>query len=402
MLKNTFVGGLAFALAFALFASMAPEASAQWGYGPGYRRSVRLTRRYARTTFRVGSRRGYGYGWNGYSYGSGGSYGYSGCDMCDSVVTSYCSPCAVATDCSVADACGGCSEVVVDAEDQASFGNGSHHEYGLVLQSPYRNLVAQRIDSNATAEQSPTDNKLRLTVHVPADAKVFINNKPTTTTGTTRRYVTPAVDPKLAYVFSIRAEVTIDGKKTEKTQEIRVLPNAPSALAFQFTEPQESMIAKATPLERYREVEEPAVEIARHTVAKPVAPALPSMRAPAPGRVARSAINVSHKVDTFAAQPRVPDLRLEVFDSSETVITLAVPADAQVFLGGIDTMSQGADRRFTNSRLKAGQTFKNYHVLVKYIDEAGETVTLRRTVDLTGGKRHHLSIGAEELKVAAR
>lgn len=399
-----------------VFGGAAPVA-AQYGWGVAGRRAYRLSNRYARVstryTYGVGwrSRRfgGY-YGAGGYygggsygCYGSAGSYG-GGCYGGVAISYDCCNACPVASCGDVVET--GCVSDVVDVGSTCSTGGVIYDDvvnnvqlrsdasadviptYAYVMQTPYRELVAQRVD--AGVRTPTTDNKLRLTIHVPNQAKVFINGKPTSSTGSVRKYVTPAVAPNRSYVFSVRTEYTVGGRKQEKTQEIRVQPNAPSSLAFKFEAPSESVIAKARPLQRYEasgsQLEPPTTDVADTSAPLRTVVAKPNNQKVTP-------------IDATLASKE--NLVVEVTDSEKTLITFAVPDDAQVFLGGIDTNSHGSERVFQNRRLKPGERFPNYHVTVKY-RQNGEVVTRSVQVDLVGGKRHHFSLASEELRVASR
>ena len=58
-----------------------------------------------------------------------------------------------------------------------------------------------------------------LTVSVPADAKVFVNGMATTSTGTTRQYVSRGLASGYSYSYEIRVEVTRDGRIVEENFE---------------------------------------------------------------------------------------------------------------------------------------------------------------------------------------
>ena len=65
----------------------------------------------------------------------------------------------------------------------------------------------------------PTPKKTQLTpasativVDLPADAKLSIDNEPTTSTGSSRVFVSPALNPGREYHYTLKAEVVKDGK----------------------------------------------------------------------------------------------------------------------------------------------------------------------------------------------
>lgn len=83
-----------------------------------------------------------------------------------------------------------------------------------------------------------------LTVHVPFGAKVFINGNPTTTTGSTRRYVSFGLEPGLVYKYEIHSELERDGKVYEQTKTVYLKAGAREAVAFGYNvAPVENMAA---------------------------------------------------------------------------------------------------------------------------------------------------------------
>ncbi|HWA97831.1 MAG TPA: TIGR03000 domain-containing protein, partial [Pirellulales bacterium] len=78
-------------------------------------------------------------------------------------------------------------------------------------------------------------NSATLIVSVPADAKVYVNGKLTTSTGTLRRYVSNNLEPGFTYTYELRAERTVEGKPVTETQLIKVRAGQTADLAFNFT-----------------------------------------------------------------------------------------------------------------------------------------------------------------------
>lgn len=76
----------------------------------------------------------------------------------------------------------------------------------------------------------PTDGIL--TVNVPADAKVFVNGLPTTSTGTMRTYVSRNLNPGQVYNYEVRTEVVRDGKVVSDTKNVKLVAGQEYAMAF--------------------------------------------------------------------------------------------------------------------------------------------------------------------------
>jgi uncharacterized protein (TIGR03000 family) len=78
-----------------------------------------------------------------------------------------------------------------------------------------------------------------------------------------------------------------------------------------------------------------------------------------------------------------------------TRLTITVPEDAQVQLGGVDTATEGSVRTYSTSRLKPGQRWENYTIKVS-VDRDGRTVTQERTIELVGGERYELAFDFDQ------
>jgi uncharacterized protein (TIGR03000 family) len=83
---------------------------------------------------------------------------------------------------------------------------------------------------NAT---TPVDSRsIQLTINVPEDARVIINDRPTTTEGGERTYVVRGAQAGTSYTFVVRAEFDRDGRTSTETKEIVLRAGQSSALAF--------------------------------------------------------------------------------------------------------------------------------------------------------------------------
>jgi len=71
-----------------------------------------------------------------------------------------------------------------------------------------------------------------LTVKVPADAKVFVNDRETTSTGTDREYVSHDLRSGARYNYNVRAEFERDGKTVVENRAIQLSAGQTAALDF--------------------------------------------------------------------------------------------------------------------------------------------------------------------------
>jgi uncharacterized protein (TIGR03000 family) len=92
---------------------------------------------------------------------------------------------------------------------------------------------------------------------------------------------------------------------------------------------------------------------------------------------------------------------LQAAKTAETTLTLNVPAEAKVTLGGNATVGSGAERKFRTSKLTGNDAWSNYVVEVS-IERGGRTVTQEKTVTLKAGDNQTLSFDFNDDQIAAR
>jgi uncharacterized protein (TIGR03000 family) len=73
---------------------------------------------------------------------------------------------------------------------------------------------------------APSDNNAHLTVNVPADARVWIDDTPTTSTGPVRQFESPPLTPGSRYSYEIRASWNENNRKVTQTQKVAVTAGA--------------------------------------------------------------------------------------------------------------------------------------------------------------------------------
>lgn len=177
-----------------------------------------------------------------------------------------------------------------------------------------------------------------LTVSVPLNAKVTVNDHPTTSDGTVRQFVSQGLKEGMVYSYDVK--VMYDDNGEEKTNSKSVKLRAGETKELDFEAP--SAAAKA--------VEDDATDQAAETAA--------------------------------TSQPSV--------DDEVTVVRLFVPADAKVTLAGNATKGNGAVRTFRTKQLKAGQEWKDYTIRVEAIVN-GQAATQERTLNVTAGSTNELT-----------
>ena len=85
-----------------------------------------------------------------------------------------------------------------------------------------------------------------------------------------------------------------------------------------------------------------------------------------------------------------------------TSVTLFVPDDAKVSLGGVETRADGPMRYFSTSRLKDGESWSSYQVVVT-VERDGKLVRREKTIDVNAGDSVNLRFDFEgDSQVASR
>jgi uncharacterized protein (TIGR03000 family) len=77
-----------------------------------------------------------------------------------------------------------------------------------------------------------------LSVKVPAEAKVFVNDRPTDSDGADREYISHNLQPGASYSYVVRAEFERDGKPVSEEKTVRVAAGQTVALNFVETDNQ--------------------------------------------------------------------------------------------------------------------------------------------------------------------
>ena len=74
--------------------------------------------------------------------------------------------------------------------------------------------------------------RIVFTVRVPADATVYVNDRPTTTPGTDRTFIARGLNSGSLYGFTVRTERAFAGRTVSETQVLRLTPGQTGQLAF--------------------------------------------------------------------------------------------------------------------------------------------------------------------------
>jgi uncharacterized protein (TIGR03000 family) len=96
----------------------------------------------------------------------------------------------------------------------------------------YSSNVARSAARPLVNSSQPSSDSAKLTVSVPADAKVIVNGRPTTSTGQRRRYTCTGLNPAAVYDYQVRAEFVRDGKPVSEEKTVSLTAGQTASLAF--------------------------------------------------------------------------------------------------------------------------------------------------------------------------
>jgi len=107
-------------------------------------------------------------------------------------------------------------------------------------------------------------------------------------------------------------------------------------------------------------------------------------------------------VQLTAGASKTFDMDFQQDSEVVTSVTLFVPEDATVELGGVETNAQGSMRYFSTKQLKDGQSWSGYQVTVT-VERDGKQVKRERVIDVNAGDSVNLrfDFDADE-QIAAR
>ena len=168
-------------------------------------------------------------------YGSSGGYysGYSSSGGGSSGSASY----------------GSTGSVGYGSTGSVSYGSTDYGSTGSMIHSGYGSAGSSAVPAPAyygTSTTSPTtasglvsnsravDDSVKLNVSVPESAKVYVNDRLTTSTGEVRQFVSRGLEAGRSYRFEVRAELNDNGKIVTDTQSIVVRAGAQENVRFEM------------------------------------------------------------------------------------------------------------------------------------------------------------------------
>jgi uncharacterized protein (TIGR03000 family) len=131
--------------------------------------------------------------------------------------------------------------------------SSSVYSEGNVYSSRYQPMANYSVASSSVAPSGPSSlagDEIQLMLSVPESAKVLVNGKPTTSTGTLRRFVSRDLTPSESYRFDIQATYEVDGKEVTQTRSVVARAGGSEQVVFdteRVDDPVETMLTLNVP-----------------------------------------------------------------------------------------------------------------------------------------------------------
>ncbi len=133
-----------------------------------------------------------------------------------------------------------------------SYGSsGSSGSYGSYGATSYQGEVESQVTQSESASSATVE------IVVPADAQVFVNDNATTSTGSTRSYVSNGLNRGQTYRYNFRVEYELDGETVVKEESVNLTAGDKLALSF-ATEDGPEMASAMKPAKTELKVSVPA------------------------------------------------------------------------------------------------------------------------------------------------
>jgi uncharacterized protein (TIGR03000 family) len=111
------------------------------------------------------------------------------------------------------------------------------YQYGMPIDQGERGYF----DNRGNEQRTPREDEARgeapatIVVRLPADAQLTVDGSPTRSTEAVRTLISPPLQPGKAYQYTLRAEVTRDGKKVERKRDVTVRAGQESVVSFDMS-----------------------------------------------------------------------------------------------------------------------------------------------------------------------
>jgi uncharacterized protein (TIGR03000 family) len=113
-----------------------------------------------------------------------------------------------------------------------AYDSGYSGSYGGVIPDSVGGIPPAGNYQSLYPPATQADTIAHVTVRVPADARVWIQNTPTTSTGPVREFVSPPLTPGGQYTYDVRATWNENGHEVTQSQQVGIAAGASVEVVF--------------------------------------------------------------------------------------------------------------------------------------------------------------------------
>lgn len=122
-----------------------------------------------------------------------------------------------------------------------SYGYSYPYDYSTYADSSYGYVAPSYVGDGTSAApvagtyqaiNPPSDTSAHITVNVPADARLWFDDAPTTSTGPVRKFDSPPLTSGTPYSYEVRATWNENGREVTQTQQVAGTAGAQASVSF--------------------------------------------------------------------------------------------------------------------------------------------------------------------------
>jgi len=159
-----------------------------------------------------------------------GCWGCSSCYGCTSYVYSSCCSCYVCSSPVIGYGCNGCSGPRVMPVPSSNPEVEALRKEVERLKKALEKVPDPKKKSTDEGVSAPVSS--RVTVTLPSDARLWVENLECPLTSSVRSFETPPLNPNQKYYYNLKVEVARDGRKVSETQRVIITPGQEARVDF--------------------------------------------------------------------------------------------------------------------------------------------------------------------------
>jgi uncharacterized protein (TIGR03000 family) len=156
------------------------------------------------------------------------SYDCCSCYSCSTYVYSGCCSCHVCSMPVVVHGCTGCGAPRVMPVPS---GNGEVEALRMEVER-LKKALEETKKKKSTDEEVSAPVSSRVTVTLPSDARLWVENTECPLTSSVRSFDTPPLNSNMKYFYNLKAEVVRDGRTVSQTQRVVITPGQEARVDF--------------------------------------------------------------------------------------------------------------------------------------------------------------------------